>query len=188
MNTTATTTATMNGVDTTALAQTVEAIKANPDVARFQFRAKNHLIEGGLNRTDVQQFYGAGQEHRTETKAFILHNDEPAVLLSKDQAPNPAEYVLHALLGCMTTTTNYRAAAMGIEIESITSEIEGDIDLQGMMDLDPDVRPGYQALRATLRIKTKGPKEQLAELYKSSPIYDTLARPVPVKVNVVFVD
>jgi hypothetical protein len=88
----------------------------------------------------------------------------------------------------MTTETNYRAASMGIEIESISSEVEGDIDLQGMLGLDPDVRSGYQELRATLRIKTKGPHDKLRELYKSSPVYDTLSRPVPIKVNVVFED
>lgn len=175
-----------NGVDTGALGKTVDAIQGNPAIAAFKFRAQNRLISGGLNRSEVQTFHGALQEHRTDQNPFVLYNDEPPVLLSADQAPNPVEYVIQALLGCMTTTTNYKAAAQGIEIESITSEIEGDLDLQGMLGLDPDVRPGFQELRATLRIKTRGPKEMVRDLYMGSPVYDTLARPVPIKVNVIF--
>ncbi len=178
----------LNGIDSDVLTQTIEAIKTNPEIAKFKFAASNRLVEGGLNRSEVKEFHGALQEHRTDKEAFVLYNDEPPVLLSEDKAPNPVEYVAQALLGCMTTQTNYRAASLGIEIESISSEVEGDIDLQGMMGLDPDVRSGYQELRATLRIKTKGPHDKLRELYKGSPVYDTLSRPVPIKVNVVFED
>jgi uncharacterized OsmC-like protein len=178
----------VNGVDTTALGQTVAAIQGDAGVAKFEFRARNQLVTGGLNRSEIHQFFGARSEHRTDQQPFVLHNDEPPVLLSEDRAPNPVEYVIQALLGCMTTTTNYKAAAMGLEIESIRSEIAGDLDLRGMLGLDPDVRPGFQELRATLRVKTKGPREPIAELFRSSPVYDTLARPVPIKVNVVFED
>lgn len=178
----------INGVNTEGLKATIEAVKANPEIAKFQFRAANRLVEGGLNRSEVKEFNGALQEHRTDHEGFVMHNDEPPILMSGDAAPNPVEYVAQALLGCMTTTTNYWAASLGIEIQSITSEIEGDIDLQGMFDLDPDVRPGYQELRATLRIKSNGSHEKLRDLHKLSPVYDTLARPVPLKVNVVFED
>lgn len=186
--TTAPTNPITNGVDTEALGQTVEAIVANPEIAAFQFRARNELVGGGLNRSEVKEFRGALQEHRTDKAPFVMHNDEPPVLLSGDQAPNPVEYVIQALLGCMTTTTNYKAAAQGIEIQSIRSEIEGDLDMRGLLGLDPDVRPGFQELRATLRIKTNGPRDKVRELYRSSPVFDTVSRPVPVKVNVVFED
>jgi len=178
----------INGVDTKALAETVEAIKAKPEIAKFEFRAKNRLVEGGLNRSEIKEFRGACQEHRTDGGGFVLENDEPPVLLSRDRAPNPVEHVIHGLLGCMTTTTMYKAAGLGIEIESIRSEVEGDIDLHGMFGMDPDVRPGYQELRAKLVIKTKGPKDVVRQLHRYSPVYDTLARPVPIKVEVVFED
>ena len=142
-----------------------------------------------MNRSEIKEFYGAMQEHRTDNKpAFVVENDEPPVLLSKDKAPNPVEYVIQALLGCMTTTTTYKAAAQGIEIESIRSQIEGDLDVQGMLGLDPDVRPGFQELRAKLVIKTKGPRDLVRNLHKFSPVFDTQARPVPIKVEVMFED
>jgi uncharacterized OsmC-like protein len=176
----------MNGIDLDALMNTVNAITADPEIAQFKFRARNRLVEGGLNRSEIKTFYGAKQEHRTDKAPFVLENDEPPVLLSADKAPNPVEYVIHALLGCMTTTTAYKAAGLGMEIESIRSEIEGDLDLQGMLGLDPDVRPGFQEIRAKLFIKSKGDRETLAALHRSSPVFDTLARPVPIKVEVVF--
>ena len=176
----------VNGVDVDALMSTAKAIVANPEIAQFQFRARNHLVHGGLNRSEIKNFHGAQQEHRTEKGAFLVENDEPPVLLSADQAPNPVEYVIQALLGCMTTTTVYKAAAMGIEIDSIRSEVEGDLDLQGMFELDPDVRPGFQEIRAKLFIKSKGSQEKLTALHRSSPVFDTLARPVPLKVEVIF--
>lgn len=187
MNTTTTATK-INGVDVEALGQTLEAIKNRNEIAQFQFRAENKFVSGGLNRSKIKTFTGALQEHRTDAEGFTMLNDEPHVLLSGDQAPNPAEYVIQALLGCMTTTTAYHAAGMGIEIESMSSEIESDVDLQGMLGLDPDVRPGFQEIRVKLRIKTKGPKEKIRDLHRSSPIYDTLSRPVPVKVDVIFED
>ncbi len=178
----------VNGVNIDNLKATVDAIAAQPELGRFEFRASNQAIEGGLNRTEVKTFHGAGQEHRTEAEPFVVLNDEPPVLLSQDRAPNPAEYLLHGLLGCMTTTTLYKAAAQGIEIDSITSEIEGDLDVQGMLGLDPNVRPGYQELRAVLRVKTKGDRDAVAKLHRYSPVFNTLAEPVPVKVRVEFVD
>ncbi len=178
----------VNGVDTAALAQTVEAIRAQPEIAQFQFRARNRSVEGGLNRSEIKEFRGALQEHRGQQAPFVVANDEPPVLLSRDQAPNPVEYVIQALLGCMTTTTLYKAAAQGIAIEGIRSEVEGDLDLHGMFGMDPDVRPGFQEIRARLVIKTKGPRDAVRNLHKSSPVYDTLARPVPIKVDVVFED
>lgn len=176
----------VNGVDTGALMNTVEAIQADPKIAKFQFRARNHLIDGGLNRSEIGEFHGALKEHRCGVEPFVLHNDEPAVLHSADRAPNPVEYLLQALLACITTTTTYKAAAHGIEIESIRSEVEGDIDLQGLLGLNPDVRPGFQEIRATLRIKAKdGVDDRIREFYKSSPVFDTLSNPVPVKVQVI---
>jgi uncharacterized OsmC-like protein len=178
----------LNGVNLEALSQTVEAIQQKPEIADFKFRATNRMVQGAHNRSEVKEFYGACTEHRTDQEPFVLVNDEPPVLLSEDRGPNPVEYVIQALLGCMTTTTMYKAAAQGIEIESISSEVEGDLDLHGILGLDPDVRPGFQEIRAKLRIKTKGPKDKVRDLHRFSPVFDTLRQPVPVKVDVIFED
>jgi uncharacterized OsmC-like protein len=176
----------VNGVDVEALSKTAQALVADPELARFRFRASNQWVEGGLNRSEVGSFHGAKVEHRQDAAPFELKNDEPPVLLSQDRAPNPVEYVVQALLGCMTTTTAYKAAAMGIQIDGIRSEVEGDLDLQGMFGLDPNVRPGFQEIRAKLFIKTRGPQDKVAALHRFSPVFDTVSRPVPVKVEVVF--
>lgn len=178
----------VNGVDTDALRNTINAVRKDPGLANFKFRARNRAIEGGHNRSEVKEFYGARDEHRTNKAPFILDNDEPPVLLSGDKGPNPVEYVIQALLGCMTTTTMYHAASRGIEIESIRSEVEGDINLQGLLQTDPKVNPGFEEIRAKLHIKTRGPKDAVRNLHRLSPVYDTLSRPVPLKVEVLFED
>ena len=86
-----------NGIDVTEYEKIVEAVKAQPELAKFQFRAKNRWDTGGYNRTTIKGFYGAGQEHGAEDRTFVIHADEPPVLLGEDKAANPVEYLLHAL-------------------------------------------------------------------------------------------
>jgi len=173
-----------NGVNVTALGQVVEAVTGESKIAKFQFRARNKWINGGHNRSTIQGFYGACQEDTTRTEPFVLDNAEPAVLLGEDQGANPVEYVLHALAGCLTTTMVYHAAARGIQIESVESELEGDLDLQGFLGLDENVRNGYENIRITFKVKSDASPEQLAALAKFSPVFDIVSNPVPVDVKV----
>jgi hypothetical protein len=103
-------TSTVNGVDVDRLSGTIEHVTANPALARFQFRARNHWIDGGLSRTTIKDFYGAGQEDATRTEPFTVDTDEPPVLLGENRAPNTVEYVLHALAACVAGTIVYHAA------------------------------------------------------------------------------
>ncbi|MEM7143861.1 MAG: OsmC family protein [Verrucomicrobiota bacterium] len=173
-----------NGVNVTALGDTINAVTNDPHIAQFHFRAKNRWINGGHNRTTIKEFYGAGEEDTTRTKPFTLDNGEPPVLLGDDEGPNPVEYVLNALAGCMTTTMVYHAAARGIQIESVESELEGDLDLHGFLGLNENVRQGYQNVRVKFKVKTDAPEEQLKELAKSSPVFDIVSNPVPVDVAI----
>jgi uncharacterized OsmC-like protein len=173
----------INGVNVTALGQTVEAVQGQPDIAKFQFRAKNKWMSGGHNRSQIQGFYGACQEDETRTEPFVLDNAEPPVLLGQDQGANPVEYVLHALAGCMTTTMVYHAAARGINIESVESELEGDLDLHGFLRLDENVRNGYQNVRVKFTVKSDASPEQLADLARISPVFDIVTNPVDVSVE-----
>jgi hypothetical protein len=91
----------VNGVNVDQLVATVNAIKQNPDLARFQFRAHNEWIGGGHSRTSIQGFYGAGQEDTSRGKPFILEGDEPPVLLGANAGPNAVEAALHALASCL---------------------------------------------------------------------------------------
>ena len=179
------TTTKMNGVDVQRLQETIAAVKASPELGRFVFHIDNQWIDGGANRSHVQEFYGSGRT-QSHKKCFLLAADEPEVLLSGDTGANPVEHLLHALVSCVTTSMVYHAAARGIEIEEVESSLEGDLDLRGFMGLDPTVRNGYRHLRLRLRIRANASDEQLKEIGNLgpmfSPVYDTLLKGVPISV------
>jgi uncharacterized OsmC-like protein len=176
----------INGVNVTDLMQTVDAVQADPTVAKFRFRLHNEWIEGGHNRSTLNEFYGAGQQQQ-RTKSFLIEADEPVLLLGRDQAPNPAEYFLSALAACVTTSLVYHAAARGIRIEAIESQVEGDVDVRGFLGLDENVRKGFQNIRIALAIQADVSDEQLEELAGLgtgfSPIFDSVTKGVPVTIQ-----
>jgi uncharacterized OsmC-like protein len=176
----------VNGVNVDDLLATVDAIKATPSIAKFNFRIQNEWTGASQNRSTVNRFSGAGQEI-SRPKAFVLEADEPAVLLGKDTAANPVEYLLHALAACVTTSMVYHAAARGIQIEEVESSFEGDIDLRGFLELDKNVRNGYQGIRMNFKIKADVPDEQLQQVLElgtgHSPVFDSLTNGVPVSVS-----
>jgi organic hydroperoxide reductase OsmC/OhrA len=110
---TTTETTVRNGVDTARLYATLDAIKGDPTIAKFQFRARNLWIWGAHNRTTIRDFYAANQEDTSRADEFTVDAGEPAILLGTDTGPNPAEYLLHALAACLTTSLVYVAAARG---------------------------------------------------------------------------
>ncbi|HTS34119.1 MAG TPA: OsmC family protein [Candidatus Solibacter sp.] len=175
-----------NGVNVDALFATVDAVKATPAIARFNFRIRNQWETGSQNNSTVDQFYGAGQT-LSRPQPFVLESDEPAILLGKDRSANPVEYLLHALAACLTTSMVYHAAARAIHIEEVESTYEGDIDLHGFLELDKSVRQGYQGIRVNFKIKADVPDERLQEIVelgtKHSPVFDSLTNGVPVSVK-----
>jgi uncharacterized OsmC-like protein len=172
-----------NGVNVTKLGQTVDAIRQNPDIAKFKFRSHNKWDTGGQNQATIDSFYGACQE-QAHREPFVMPEDEPPVLLGKDSGPNPVEFVLAGLSGCMTTTLAYHAASRGLNLEEVSSEFEGDIDLRGLLDIDPNVRSGYREIRVKFKVKGDADKATIEELLRKSPVYDTLANPVKIKIEV----
>ncbi len=179
----------VNGVDVDQLVGTIEAIKANPDLARFKFRAENEWVNGGHSRTKIQGFYGAGQEDTSRSKPFILEGDEPPVLLGNNAGPNAVEAVLHALASCLSVGFVYNAAAQGIRIDELKFQLEGDLDLHAFLGLSDKVRPGYDHIRLTYRVKSAAPREKLEALceyvQKTSPVLDIIRNPVPVAIDLV---
>jgi uncharacterized OsmC-like protein len=174
----------VNGVNVTALGETVGAINGEPTIAKFQFRAANRWLDGGHNRSTIKGFYGAGQEDTSRTEAFVFDADEPPVLLGEDSGANPVEYLLHALAGCVTTTMVYHAASRGIEIRALSSELEGDIDIRGFMGLSEEVPKGYQAIRVRFRVETDAAPETLKELAQMSPVFNSVNGSVPVTIEI----
>ena len=185
--TTRTAPTTTNGVDTREFSKVIGSIEADPSLGACRFRARNRWVDGALNRVEIQGFYAAGGEDTSRKAPFINDNDEPPLLLGENRGPNPVEYLLTGLSGCLTTTLVYYAAMMGIELESVESELEGDLDLRGLLDLDDTVRPGYREIRVTFRIESNAPREKLEELVgiaqRFSPVCDTVTSPVNVAVR-----
>lgn len=174
---------TLNGVDVTALLETLGAMKKDGSLGSFRFQATNRWSTSSHNRTEMACFSGAGED-REHPAPFTADNDEPVVLGGTDKAPNPVEWLLHALAGCVTTTVVFHAASRGIRIDSIESTLEGDIDVRGFTGVSKGVPKGYQEIRVTMKIASDAPAAQLKELAEMSPVYNTLTLPTPVKVTI----
>ena len=115
-------TITRNGVDVATLFATLDAVKAAPDAARFQFRASNQWVSGTHSRGTIHGFFGVGEE-RTHEHVFQFDADHPAVLVGRDNGPTPVEYVLHALAACLTAGLANIAAARGVRLTAVTSTV-----------------------------------------------------------------
>jgi uncharacterized OsmC-like protein len=183
---TTTDTSRRNGVDTATLFATLNAVKANPDIARFQFRATNRWVSGTHSRSTIRGFYGAGQE-LTHRHASTFDADHPEVLVGQDNAPTPAEHLLHALAACLTSGVANIAAARGINLTSVESRVEGDINLLGILGLSEDVRNGYQRIRVSFHLQGDDPEKLCSVVEQSrlrSAVYDVLTHGVPVSIHV----
>jgi uncharacterized OsmC-like protein len=178
------TTETLNGMDLKQLHETVDAIKSDPEIAHFEFRNANQWVQGGENRSTIQEFYGAKEWDTSRAEPYVFTNGEPPVLLGGNEGGNPVEFLLHALAGCVTTTTVLHAAARGIRIDSISTRLSGKIDLQGLLDLDPSVSPGYESIQIDMDIQADCSEDEIDDLLAfaegHSPVCSTLCRPVPV--------
>ncbi len=177
-----------NGVDTEKLYATLDLIKAQPELARFQFRASNHWIDGAHNRSTIQRFYAAGAEDTSRDEAFEIDAGEPAILLGTDSGANPAEYLLHALAACLTTSIVYVAAARGVPLTSVESTLTGDMDVRGCLGVDEEPRNGFERIAIEFRVSGDAPEEKLREVVaraaKRSAVYDMVTNGVPVDVEV----
>ena len=182
-----TTTQTLNGLNLEQMEQTVGALRTEPVLARFEFRAKNRWMDGGHNRSTIEGFYGAGKEDTSRVVPFEFDNGEPPVLLGNNEGANPVEFLLHALAGCVTTTFVLHATARGIPLRKVSTELEGDIDLQGLLALDPTATVGYEEIRIKMHVDADASDEEIADLLafteQHSPVCNTVCRPVPVKVE-----
>jgi uncharacterized OsmC-like protein len=177
-----------NGVDTEQMYGTLDAIKAQPELGAFQFRARNHWIEGAHNRTTIQSFYGAGQEDASRDEPFVIDAGEPAILLGTDTGANPAEHLLHALAACLTTSIVYVAAARKVPLTEVSSTLEGDMDVRGALGISDEVRNGFSNIRVSFALKGDAPAEKLREVVerarRRSAVYDMVTNGVPVAVEV----
>lgn len=188
MTTTTTDRRPLNGVDTPTLFATLDAVREQPELARFQFRATNKWVSGTHNRSTMHTYYGAGQEleHKDAT---VVDADHPPVLVGNDNGPAPVEYVLGALAACLTSGLANIAAARGIELTEVESSVKGDINLLGVFGMSDEARNGYEHIQVDFKIKGNAPEEKLRELVEQSrdrsAVYDVVTNPVPVTLNVI---
>ncbi|HUO70696.1 MAG TPA: OsmC family protein [Solirubrobacteraceae bacterium] len=177
-----------NGVDTATMFATLDLIKAQPELAKFQFRATNRWLGGAHNRTSIKDFYAAGGEDTSRAGGFQIDAGEPAILLGADTGPNPAEYLLHALAACLTTSIVYVAAARKVELTSVESTITGDMDVRGALGVDEEPRNGFERIRVSFQVTGNASEEKLREVVERarqrSAVYDMVTNGVPVAVEV----
>ena len=178
-----------NGVDVPTLFATLDAVRGTPELADFRFRARNTWLSGTHSRTAIHGFYGAGQEDTSRTEAFALDAGEPAVLLGVDTGPNPAEYLLHALAACLTTSIIYVAAARKVKLTAVESTLTGDMDVRGALGVDPEPRNGFERIGVSFRVSGEASAEKLREVVERakarSVVFDLVSNGVPVEVGVV---
>ena len=174
-----------NGVNVDQLVETIDAVQKNPELAEFEFRAKNNWIDGGHCVSIVKSFYGVGAEDTSRKETFTMECSHPNVLLGNDEAATPPEVVLHALASCLTGAMVYHAAANGITIESAESVTKGGLDLQGFLGLKPEIRTGFEGIKVVLKVKSDASAGQLENLAKFSPVFDIITKPTPVSLEII---
>lgn len=185
------TTTIRNGVDVDRLIATIDAIREDPAIGTFTFRAASTWESGARSRGRIDGFDHAGSRS-THSQAFALTGDEPGVLLGSDTGPNAVELVLQALAFCYGVGMVYNAAAQGIEIDELRYEIEGDLDLHRFVGLEGS-RAGFSEIRAKAWVRSSNAtRDQLVELCQyvqdTSPVRDILVAPVPVHTSLEVLD
>jgi len=177
-----------NGVNIDQLYGTLDAVKSNPSLGAFKWRASNKWLGGSHNRSTIRSFYAAGGEDATRQVEFTADAGEPNILIGHDEGPNPAEYLLHALAACLTTSVVYVASARGVVLDSVESKVEGDMDVRGALGLSDEVRNGFTAIRVKFSIQAQAPREKIEEVvrraYARSAVFDSITKGVPIEVSV----
>jgi uncharacterized OsmC-like protein len=171
----------VNGIDAEQIQGMVDAVKKQPQMAQATMYAKTKWVSGFNNEASIKDFKMGGMMNTTSRKSpFIIAGDHPPELLGANKGAASVEVLLAALGHCISNGFAIYGAAMGIPVESVTVDVEGDLDMQGMLMLpEPGkVRPGFQEIRATYYVKSKASREQLEKLAKMSedfsPVRDSL--------------
>ncbi|MCC6498217.1 MAG: OsmC family protein [Propionibacteriaceae bacterium] len=175
-----------NGVDVDTLFATLDAVKSSPEIAKFRFRATNRWVSGTNSRSTIHEFHGAMQE-LTHVEPRSYEADHPAVLTGQDRGSTPVEFLLHALAACLTAGVANIAAVRGVQLDEVSSTVEGDIDLMGLLGLDGGVRNGFQQIRVSFRMRGDDPdalRRVLEQSKARSAVLDMLTHPVQVTIDV----
>jgi uncharacterized OsmC-like protein len=176
-----------NGVNVEALLQAREALSEAPEAAQFKWRASCSWVHGTHCHSEVEQFYGLG-ENQNHKRCFKFNADHPEVFAAEDNGATPVEYVLVGLASCLTAGVASVAQNRNIQLNSVKATLEGDMDLQGILGIDGDVRNGYQRIKVVFDIDADASREDIeavvAQSQKRSAVYDVVTNPTIVEVAV----
>ncbi len=175
-----------NGVNTEALMGAREAFSQAPQAAQFTFRSHCDWIDGTFSRNTIGGYFGLGEEHQRDA-TFAIESDHPKVFAAEDRAVTPTEIVLSALASCLTGGVASVAQHRGIQLNSVRTKVEGDIDVRGILGMDPDIRNGFSSIRVTFDIDADASHEDvealIAQSQKRSAVFDILTNPTNVVVD-----
>ena len=176
-----------NGVNVGALLAAREALRSAPQAAKFKWRASCKWQNGTYSKTDVSSFFGLGQEQQHKTGSSF-DADHPEVFASEDRGITPIEYVLVGLASCLTAGVAAVAQNRGIQLRSVESKLEGQMDIRGILGIDSDVRNGYDDIKVTFKIDADASKKDIealvAQSQKRSAVFDVITNPTNVSVEV----
>src|SRR5262245_30942968 len=176
----------INGLDLKSLGALVEEIKNDPAKGFVRFKVASAWSGQTRSETHVRSYFMDGQEI---PRGFSIAADEPAELLGQNSAPNPQELLMTAFNACVMVGYVATASVMGVTLQSIEIETEGELNLRGFLGLDESVKPGYDSIQYTVRIKGDGTAEQYRTIHenvrKTSTNYFNIANPVKVNSKVV---
>ena len=175
-----------NGVNVQALLEAREVLKDAPEAAQFTWRASAKWQGGVHSRIKVQSFFGLGEE-QSHQEQWTFEADHPEVFAAEDNGITPIEYLLVGLVSCLTAGVASVAQNRGIQLRSVTSTVEGNHDIRGILGVDSDVRNGYNDITVTFAIDADASKEDIealiAQSQKRSAVYDALTNPTNVTVT-----
>lgn len=176
-----------NGVNVAALLGAREALEKAPEAAQFKWRASCEWLNGTHSRSAIGNFFGLGAE-QSRNRTFTVEADHPQVFASEDNAPTPVEIVLSGLASCLTAGIAAVAQRRGIQLHSVRATLEADMDLQGILGIDDDVRNGFGAIRVHFEIRADANDDDIkalvAQSQKRSAVFDIITNPTNVFVTV----
>jgi len=185
--TNASATAVNNGVNVEALMGAREALGKAPEAAQFRWRATCDWLNGTHSRATVSGFFGLGQEQQRKS-VFRFDADHPEVFASEDKGATPVEYVLVGLGACLTAGIAAVAQHRNIQLRAVSATIEGDMDIQGILGMDSDVRNGFDGIKVTFAVDADASRDDIealvAQSQKRSAVFDILTNPTNVTVEV----
>jgi uncharacterized OsmC-like protein len=176
-----------NGVNVEALLGAREALSEAPEAARFNWRANCTWVKGTHSSISIEKFFGLGEE-QSHRQVYTFDADHPQIFASEDNGITPPEYILVALASCLTAGVASVAQNRDIQLRSVTATVEADMDIQGILGIDADVRNGYSNINVHFKIDADASEEDIAALVaqsqKRSAVFDNVTNPTNVNVRV----